>query len=659
MPVARPHLLIGDTPGPGCRDLFTLRRALHQPDTGTLQQQMFQSLLRHAQGYLTAPPLTPISPLPGRGAVHVQHANRDYAIVSAAGHRVTTCALAALLTQDERYRDAALAQVDCLFDVNHWPDWRDKAHPWQSADLRTGSLAADLGLAYDWLHAMLSPWQRQAFVQGLDERAIQPYFQSIAQGASWAQPPRLDNWVTCIVGGLGVLGMALAEDHEESDRLVDIAVERMTQYLSIYGPKGEFNESPAYAASSRNVAGFFALLQCHHNAYLSDNPTIWETLAKHCRWLMYMTIPPGRIACFGDAHHHSKPAVDFFATVAAVTRDPVLQWFFLNHVDIADPVMSKPQLLLSFDPALEPRSPQDHWPLGEHFPAHGGVVSSRTDWDPRSAACVVTGKAGVARGHHGHHDAGQLCIDAQGQALIIDLGAPQLYPADYFGPQGQHYYNLAAHGHNILTIDQQHRLTEPNLAAHYLQAQFDNSVASWSIDLTELYPNVRHVRRDVIHLLPNIVAVLDQVRCLDDQVHRFDLRWHSFEPVIPAKDGSFVVAQGKAKLLGRVVKLDGWSDPPLVHAHQAHAYHPPFDRNRLGDLLPQTHEPYVQSTVSQSGGVSLLSLFVVAEQGDPVASWTQTAPDTWSIQTGATPHAIRLSRQDDYWSFASQTSSLQ
>lgn len=653
MTISRPHLLVSQTPGHGARDLATLRESIMQQDSISLLGHVIAA----AQAYLDEPVITPATAnIPGRHETHHRHLNRDFHVVALAGHRVTTCALASLLTQDQRFVDAAMAQVDCLFDLNDWPDWRDKAHPWKPADLRTGALAYDLGLAYDWLHPMLTSAQRKAFVEGLDQRAIQPYFQSIEQGATWASPARKDNWVTCIMGGLGILGMALGEDHPESARLIELGNDRMASYMSIYGPQGEFNESPAYAGSSRVVAGYFLLLQCHDPSSKETYADVWDTLVKHCHWQMYLTRPPGLIACFGDAHLDSKPAADLFAAVASATRDPVLQWFLLKHLPSQNSRTLAPTLALWVDPTIASHSPQGVLPLGRNFPAYDGVVSSRTDWDPRSAACVVLGKAGKTRGGHGHHDAGQVCIDAHGLPLIVDFGSPQLYPFDYFGDQGKNYYNVGEISHNLLIIDQQHRTQNKEAVSQYLDAQFDDATGSkWSIDLSALHDNVKSVRRDVLHVLPGVIAVLDQVVCDDTQEHQFDLQWHPFGEVdvdleVEA-DGSFVVVNGPVTLIARVVKLDQGRGE-LGHCVREHAYAPPFDTNRLGDKLPQKHEKYVQSTVRQAGGVALLSLFAVVSEGESYGQWEDAGAGCWRIKTGEAVHEVRITNRGYIYHFA-------
>ena len=55
---------------------------------------------------------------------------------------ILRAALACMLTQDLRHRDAALLQLEALFDTEQWPDWRDKAHLGDPADIRTDTYRA-------------------------------------------------------------------------------------------------------------------------------------------------------------------------------------------------------------------------------------------------------------------------------------------------------------------------------------------------------------------------------------------------------------------------------------------------------------------------------------------------------------------------------------
>ena len=73
------------------------------------------------------------------------------------------------------------------------------------------------------------------------------------------------------------------------------------------------------------------------------------------------------------------------------------------------------------------------------------------------------GKAGREY-NHDDNDVGQLLIDAFGERLIIDPGAPSpIYPSDYFRDTTQfNYYSRSSRGHNVLVIGNREMIAEPN-----------------------------------------------------------------------------------------------------------------------------------------------------------------------------------------------------
>jgi hypothetical protein len=212
----RPHIFLTAAQQPGLRQVSDIRQAVRQGHPGAV----WQRITALAAADLGTAPITPTSVFPGRDSEQARHANRDYTVCNAAGQRLLRAALVGLLGSDTAYRDLALEQLETLFDPELWPEWRDQAHQQTPADLRTGMLAHDAALAYDWLHPLLSQHQRESIVAGIHRCAIQPFWASVKQGAWWTE--RLNNWLACVVGGLGVAGMALGADHPDAERLGSI-----------------------------------------------------------------------------------------------------------------------------------------------------------------------------------------------------------------------------------------------------------------------------------------------------------------------------------------------------------------------------------------------------------------------------------------------------
>ncbi len=614
----RPHIMITAEPVEGLRSVDDLRDAVRSGRAG----QVWHALLTQVDGALGTAPLTPSSPVIGRPPVETENANRDWIICHSAGQRVLCGALAAVVTGDRRYADDALVQIRALLDEQLWPDWRDRAHQREPIDLRTGLLAHDIALAYDWLHPLLRSDERQMIVAGLDTRAIRPFWEGVEANALWTE--RASNWMASIMGGLGVLGMCLGDDHPDAGRLVEYTLEKMEWYLEKLGPDGEFNEGVGYADVMRLPTDFFVA-----HRYLTRGQC--DRLSQHpfqeaAYWYLYMTLPPGRIAAFGDAGRSAPPNTDWVAAVAAANRDSVLQWFALTY-PLRGPRRALQRELLWVDDTLEANSPEGILPHGTRFTAHGACISSRTDWGHETTPMVVSSKAGIEREHE-HHDAGQVCIDAYGEPMIVDLGSPPGYPADFFGRKRYNYYNASSRGHNVLSFGDREMSALRGTVAPLLGSEFDDERGGWwQIDLTGMYDGVRAVRRTVVHLWPAVCAVLDEA--LLEKEEDIALRWHTANRCVPSEDGSFTVVSGDVQLACRVVRVDGGG---LRVRRGNHQYVEPFNRHRLGPLLEQRQESFVEVR-ARARECRMVSLFA-AHKGDTRPHPWVPAPGAREIDTG-------------------------
>ena len=398
----------------------------------------------------------------------------------------------------------------------------------------------------------------------------------------------------------------------------------MVRYLDNYGPEGEFNESVAYANATLYPTSYFT---AHRYATGGgDNLLARYPFPETCVWSAYFTLPPGRVAAFGDSHLYAPPFVTHFAAIADAAQNGVLQWFYLQNI-IDSPNRNLPWELLWYNADLAPISPEGRLPKGRAYPAHSACISARTDWNPHTTPCVVYGKAGHGAEVHGNHDAGQVCIDAYGERLIVDLGSPPGYPADFFGENRYKYYNASVTGHNVLTIGNREMRRTAEDRAQILNAIFDDTKGGhWTLNLTPLYDGVQSVRRTVAFLAPNIVAVLDSIEC--DVEEEIVLRWHTISPSAPDDNGHFTVQGEKAAIAARIVRPDGG---PVSFSQGHHAYNAPYNRFRLGDLLEQRHEPFVQATLHDRT-CRLITLFAVYPDRQTVQPW-ETAFEGWTVQT--------------------------
>ncbi|NND70071.1 MAG: hypothetical protein HKN43_00670 [Rhodothermales bacterium] len=620
-----PRIYLSDSGRSGLRTIEDVRRA-SRDGHGAL---LWEGILSNAGADADSPPLQPSTMVPGRDAIQAETNNLDFVICDAAGKRITRNALAYLITDDEGYRSTALAQMMTV--LNEWPDWIDQAHLRfeHPAGLRTGMLAFDTSIGFDWLYNSLSEAERKEIIEGLNRKAVQPFLISIGQDPWWMHD--LNNWTTTICGGLGVCGMVLHGHHDESQRLIQIGDEVMERYLTQYGPEGEFNENPSYAnATLRPVEYFMA-----HRYYSGGTVSRLEEhpFPHTCYWLKYLTLPPGRTTAFGDAKVDAAPWTKYVAAIAAATNDATLQQYYLDHHrgQTGDPVE-----LLWYDSRLE-GSHNPAMPLGRVFPAFGGCISSRTSWDSTITDCVVYGKAS-REDNHEHHDAGTVCIDGFGERLIVDLGSPSAYPADFFEDARWEYYNAGIVGHNVIMVNQQEmklpdweRGNGPKkdldkITGRVVDSAFDKqNGAFWSMDLTNAYRDVAKVTRTVVHLLPGYVAVFDTVQLQGPG--EISLRWHTINRARPDADGNFSVIGEVCRLDCQISRIDAGS---IEHTGKEHSYREPFDRERTGQLLEQRNESYVETIVNDSS-CKLLTLFALSSGRDQPQRWNRRTDGSYAL----------------------------
>jgi len=606
-PMKRPCLFVTGEEVNGLRSLADVRKGIEQGRAAELWKQLVDKVERELK----------------QEPIEVKQRNRSFYWVATTANRITDAALVALITGERRYAEGALRQIDALFDPEQWPEWADKAHirAGLKADLRHGQFARALGMAYDWLYGLLTDEERRRIVDGLDRCAIKPFKAGVRAKDHWTG--RRTNWMTCVVGGFGILGMALGPDHPDSEWLVEFARPRMAGYMSIFGPEGEFNESVQYSGSLMYVVDYF--LAEYYSSGGARNPLAQYGLADFCRWYLYGTVPPGRVLGFGDPKPNMPPVVAHLAAVAAGLRDPLIQWFYLQYAELTAPAHRRRALeLLWYDPDLQAHSPDGRLPLGRAYHAQAKIISSRSSWEPVSATSVVYAKAGK-EDVHGHADWGQVCLDGYGERLIIDLGSPPGYPRSH----KERYYNYQQYGHNIFVFGQNETGGIPvqeRRQGQIMHAEFDDARGgAWSMDLSQVYGDGHRVVRHVVHLLPRIAVVLDEAALKTSQ--RISLRWHTISAAEPDREGRFTVQGKKANLAGRVLRLDGESQIGLGR----HEYRAPYNKDRLGNPYRQRREPFVEIR-AEGGGCRILSLFCVFGPGEPVQAWERAA-EGWAIQT--------------------------
>jgi hypothetical protein len=613
---------------------FTSLEDFDEPEKNDRKAAYIKKLISDTEKDFKVPYIDPTTDVEGRSPVHLKHANVSYDMSILVAGRLSRSAFLFLYTGEQKYKDLVMRQIEALYDTVRWPMWCDQAHVniEPHLDIRTCRISMWVALAYNWLYDDLTEEERQYIVDGLDRRAIQPFWQKLEQKPGWYI--RRHNWFTNIFGGMGITAMALGDDHPDTKALLDTIVPAMIAYNRVFGEMGECNEPPGYSGAVRFQVEFaeaYRYFTGNSRNLLNEKP-----FPEVCYWMMYHTVPPGRKMAFGDTHaDRIGISSNVIAAVAGANHDGILQWYYLNYTREIGSILE----FLWYNPEIEPVNPEGKLPLGKAYREYGAGLISRTSWDPVSTHCVVYGKAGREY-NHDDNDVGQLLIDAFGERLIIDPGAPSpIYPGDYFRDTTRfNYYSRSSRGHNVLVIGGREMIAEPNHVARgkTTKSWFNDTVGSyWEIDLTPVYGNASRVTRKVAHLFPGIVLVHDQAEI--PGINTVDLRWHTINPPELKGLGNFVVKGHKAALTAKVISLD---DGKLDFSTGHHEFKPPYHLTRQGDPLVQHYESYVKIS-TRGKSCSILSLFAITENDGELPIWEETAIG-WAISINGGNYSISL-----------------
>lgn len=613
----KPTLLFPHDPAARESRFNEIRRAIDSP----MGRPIWEDIREAARRERDLDPYTVSSLFPGRDAYNAELMGMDWTLCKGVSLRMARHALLYLLEEDAGWLEACLRQAELLFDDDEYPAWNHFARMENTAGynprevhLRTGMLATGIGLILNWLRPHLSGGEVKAIVEGLHRRAFEPFWAAVEERPWWLEVNH--NWLSCIVGGIGIGAMACKGLDTGADAVVDYADPLMEGHLKDYGPEGEFNEGLGYAGAIHLPVDYYA---ARLGMVPEENRLAEWPFPQLARFYLQMTVPPGHLYPFGDGRMGAPLKADWIAAVAAANQDPILQDYYLRFRS----VQADPAQLFYLDAHLDRMSPEGALPRGIAYSAHGAWISSRSSWDWSAPASVVGSKA-RREDNHEHNDPGQVVIFGYGEPLVVDWGTPDsTYPKGFFTEDRFRYYDTQAFGHNVLVFGGREMRSCYELHPDYrsgnlhgkkalhaqgkiLSADFEDTWGGqWVIDTTEAWDGVSLCRRSVLHMHPGFIVVLDEA--LLEEKESISLRWNTIQAVELRGTGRFTLERERASLAGCVETLDSRSMEIGIGWQR---YEAPWNEDPFGNLLPQREAPYLEF-LTTGDRCRILTLFAV------------------------------------------------
>ncbi len=480
------------------------------------------------------------------------------------GNALPILAMAYVLGEEKRYLEGARQWALASCSYRTWGLGK-----FEGLDLAAGHQLFGLGVAYDWLFAVLDGETRQTIRETLVKRAS-TMFGAAAAGRIWWHRAYLQNHLWVNSSGMAAAGFALFDEVPEASRWISLSLEKFQWTMAALGPDGASHEGVGYWGYGvehmlkfmhvarallginlydhpwwRNTATYRQYLALPRNAWTRENGNVWTGV--------------NNVVDIADSTRGNAYGPDYLLRgLAREYRDGYAQWLAqqIDEANVEDPT-SRWLNLIWFDPLLEPKPPNDR-PTLHHF-EDMGIVSARSGWSGDESLVVF--KCGPFIGHkaiqeftydpgggHSHPDANHFVLLGHGEWLIRDDG----YRLDRSKWTSQHNTLMIGGKGQLGDGPLDSRLTEPlrlKARPRVIRTASTSDLDHIAGDATEAYPRESGLRRFVRHLLflkPNVLIVANDVRL--DAPRQLEMRFH-LEQLEADRDGHAFIVRGRYALL--------------------------------------------------------------------------------------------------------------
>ncbi|KAK1224081.1 hypothetical protein PQX77_008411 [Marasmius sp. AFHP31] len=378
--------------------------------------------------------------------------------------RVKAFSYAYRLTKDQQYADLAWREIQNAFSSNFGPA-TDK---WNTGHfLDTAEMSAAFGIAYDWLHDVLSDDQKGQMRDALIRFGLGPgaaaYTDSSVSYAWWRNNIR-GNWNCVCNSGLTVAALAILGDDTTGNaetilrNALDNAKANCIEAVSTDGTWAE-TANYWYFGTMGHAEMASALITATGSDYglLHDNADYGKTGDFHLYGY-------GATSLFNYGDHGPNKFSSTANSVLFYASQYNMPTYMLFQRDRAD--AAEPWSMFWYDPSVAGAYWADA-PLDKFFDDDldqwVAMRSSFTDSNALYVAMKAGNNSGSAHQNHNDLDAGDFVLDALGTRWAGELGSGDYLAPGYFEGETQdaqrwQYYRKMTEGQNTLLVNKKNQL---------------------------------------------------------------------------------------------------------------------------------------------------------------------------------------------------------
>jgi hypothetical protein len=413
--------------------------------------------------------------------------------------RVSTLALAFILSDNSQYAERASAELFAAAEFPHW----NKDHFLDTAELCTA-----FGIGYDWLYDHLNSHERGTIKTALIDKGLTVGINEYRHNAWWMTVEH--NWNIVCHGGLVIGALAVAPDKKQiTENIVQTALKYIPKVLKTYDPDGAWPAGPEYWEYTTQ---FCALtLEALKSALNMDiDKFITPGLRQAGLFSVYCTGPFDRYFNFADSdtEARAKPSLYWlgqkFNCHGCIQENRRLLLKQCENNTAPDPFD-----LIWYGPGSQTA---DSIPRSACFRGTE-TVFIRSAWNDQNAVYIGL-KGGSNQADHAHLDLGSFVLDALGERWAADLGRDNYDLPGYWdmkeGGDRWKYFRLNNRSHNTLVINDDNQRAEA--VARIVGYGFSEERHFAITDLTQAYiPHVKSALRGFAMLDDGRLIIQDEI----------------------------------------------------------------------------------------------------------------------------------------------------
>ncbi|EAY07511.1 hypothetical protein TVAG_124840 [Trichomonas vaginalis G3] len=421
--------------------------------------------------------------------------------------RIFFCSTLFRLTDDKKYYDKALAEINavCAFE-----DW----HPSHFLDVAEMTTAVSIG--YDWLYNNLTKKDRESIRQCIIKNGINP---SLNKSLNYFLRTT-NNWNQVCNSGMTLAAIALRDtDLNLSDYIINRSVNSLKISMGEYSPDGNYPEGYGYWGYGTTYAGimFAALDRFFGHTYEMAE---WPGFAESGKYIQYMVGTSGLNFNYYDSGEKGgiNPILFWFAYYF---DDPSYIFYDNYLMDVKKMTSGSYYLPLILIYGSKLKRDKIKPPEKKIFYGKGTtpVILVRTSWDGANGTSFGI-KGGRAKDSHAHMDAGSFVFDALGVRWASDLGSSDYTTLEAEGvdlwnfKQNSTRWSMLRLGtipHNTITIEGERHNVEAKSNITKVYDSDDNKLGG-QIDITEnFFGKLKSAVRDAILINQKYLEITDNI----------------------------------------------------------------------------------------------------------------------------------------------------